>query len=199
MTLTLNGRTADHPVAPMFLERWSPRAFTGEPIPQDTLLTIFEAARWAPSSGNMQPCRLVWARRDTPHWPTLLDLLNAGNQGWCARAAALVAVVAKTTTPPGQDGTEKPSRSHAFDTGAAWMAMALQAQALGWSAHGMLGIHLGRIPQALRLPLDHEVQCLVAIGRRGDPAILDEQTRAREMPNGRHPQHAFVHEGGFPE
>ena len=63
-----NGRQADHPVSPMFLDRWSPRALSGETIPLETLLTIFEAARWAPSASNSQPWRFVYARRDTPAW-----------------------------------------------------------------------------------------------------------------------------------
>lgn len=59
-------RVADYPIHPQFTDRWSPRAFTGENIPQDTLLSFFEAARWAPSAYNSQPWRFLYARRDTP-------------------------------------------------------------------------------------------------------------------------------------
>ena len=65
---TVGNRTSDHEIDPLFLERWSPRAFTGEAIPEEELMRIFEAARWAPSSYNSQPWRFVYARRDTPHW-----------------------------------------------------------------------------------------------------------------------------------
>ena len=84
-----NSRTADYPIDPMFLERWSPRAFTGEPISETDLLTMLEAARWAASSYNSQPWRFIYARRDTPHWDRFLDLLVPHNQSWvkkCVRA-----------------------------------------------------------------------------------------------------------------
>jgi nitroreductase len=47
---TAAGRIPDHEVADIFVNRWSPRAFTGEEIPEAALLSCFEAARWAPSS-----------------------------------------------------------------------------------------------------------------------------------------------------
>ena len=65
-----NSRTADYPIDALFLERWSPRAFTGEAISERELLTLLEAARWAPSSYNSQPWRFLYARRDTEPWPT---------------------------------------------------------------------------------------------------------------------------------
>ena len=71
------GRTADHAIAPIFLDRWSPRAFTGEAMPQDTLLSLFEAARWAPSAANGQPWYFVYGHRGT-------DGASADN-GVCAR------------------------------------------------------------------------------------------------------------------
>ena len=79
-------RTADHPIDPLFLDRWSPRAMSGEPIEKEELLTLFEAARWAPSSGNSQPWRFLYARRDTGHWPLFFDLLVDANKVWCQGA-----------------------------------------------------------------------------------------------------------------
>ena len=83
---TANGRTADYPIDPMFLERWSPRALTGEPIAEADLLTMLEAARWAPSCYNAQPWRFAYARRDTPSWGKFLDLLVPLNRTWAAGA-----------------------------------------------------------------------------------------------------------------
>lgn len=68
-------RKADHPIANIFLNRWSPRAMTGEPIAQEDLMVLFEAARWAPSSYNYQPWRFLYARRDSEHWQTFFDLM----------------------------------------------------------------------------------------------------------------------------
>ena len=116
---TANGRTADHPVDTMFLERWSPRAFTGEPIAPVDLLTMLEAARWAPSSYNSQPWRFIYALRDTAHWEPFLDLLVPFNRSWAANASALVILVSNLLLRPPGSNEDVPSRTHSFDTGTA--------------------------------------------------------------------------------
>ena len=93
-------RLADHPIEGIFIERWSPRAFTGEAMPPAELMRLFEAARWAPSSYNSQPWRFLYAHRDTPHWDLFLGLLNEGNRGWASRAAVLMVALSKSTMRP---------------------------------------------------------------------------------------------------
>ena len=149
---TVATRTSDHEIDPIFLERWSPRAFTGEAIPEPELMRIFEAARWAPSSYNSQPWRFVYARRDTPHWENMLSLLNDMNRSWCKDAAVVMVVASnETMQPPGQD-KPVPSYSHSFDAGAAWGYLALQATKLGWHAHGMVGFDKERAFAELGFP-----------------------------------------------
>ena len=117
--ITANGRTADHPIDAMFLERWSPRAFTGEPLAETDLLTMLEAARWAPSCYNAQPWRFAYARRDTPSWGPFLDLLVPLNQTWAAGASALVFLISNSMMrPPGSD-KDVPSPTHSLDAGTA--------------------------------------------------------------------------------
>ena len=89
-------RTPDRPIDPLFVDRWSPRAMSGEPISQEELLRLFEAARWAPSSGNSQPWRMLYAHRDSEHWPRFFGLLAEGNKTWCVHAAVLVVFVSQT-------------------------------------------------------------------------------------------------------
>jgi len=197
MTNPVNSRTADHAIDPVFLERWSPRAFTDEAIPEAALKALFEAARWAPSSYNSQPWRFIYARRGSAHWETLLGLLNAFNQSWAKHAAALVFVVSKETMAlPGKD-EEAPSYSHSFDAGAAWANLALQAVRLGWQAHGMVGFDHERAPQALKLPAGYRVEAAVAIGKPGDKERLPEALQAREIPSQRNPISATAFEGVF--
>jgi nitroreductase len=194
---TANSRTADHPIEPIFLERWSPRAFTGEEISEHTLRTMFEAARWAPSSYNSQPWRFLYARRDNAHWDKFLGLLNPFNQSWAKTASAIVFVVSsETMAVPGKD-TPVPSHSHSFDAGAAWGYLALQATAMGWQAHGMVGIELERIYTELKVPPGYRVEAAVAIGRQGPKTLLPEALQAREMPSDRKPVTAIALEGGF--
>ncbi|MCQ8241447.1 nitroreductase family protein [Rhizosaccharibacter radicis] len=197
MTTSTAERVADHPIEPFFLERWSPRAFTGEAIPENELFTLFEAARWAPSSYNSQPWRFVYARRDTPHWEPMLALLNEFNQSWAAQAGALVIVLSNSVMlPPGKD-RPVPSHSHSFDAGAASMALALQAARSGWAAHAMVGFDIDRAFAQLNVPQGYRVEAAIAIGRRGDKSTLSEALQEREAPNGRNPIGQFVSEGRF--
>jgi nitroreductase len=194
---TANSRSTDYPVDPMFLERWSPRAFTGAPISEYDLLTILEAARWAPSSYNSQPWRFIYARRDTGHWPRLLGLLTQSNQSWAKNASALLILVSKTTLLPRGADQEVPSWSHSLDAGAAWASLALQAARSGWAAHGMVGFDRERAVAELGVPDGHRVECAIAIGRRGDKSILSEAQQAREAPSDRLPLTQLVGEGSF--
>jgi nitroreductase len=192
-----NSRTADHPIDPLFLERWSPRAFTGEAISVQDLMTLFEAARWAPSSYNSQPWRFLYARRDTEQWPQFFGLLNAFNQSWAKNAAVLIILVSKSTLLPSGSLKEVPSHTHSLDAGAAWGNLALQAARSGWAAHGMAGFDVARAASELAVPSDHRVEAAIAIGRIGDKSILPETLRAREQPSGRLPLSQLVKEGGF--
>src|SRR5215207_4883264 len=108
-------RKPDSPIERLFVRRWSPRAMSGAPLSEQQLHTLFEAARWAPSTYNEQEWRFLYARRDTPHWETFLGLLMEANQVWCHKAAVLVVVLArKVFTHNG-----KPNPVHLFDCGSA--------------------------------------------------------------------------------
>ena len=191
-------RTADYDIEPLFLQRWSPRAFSGEAIAESELMRLFEAARWAPSSYNAQPWRILYARRDTPAWPRFLDLLNPFNRGWAQHAAAILVMLSKVTMRPPGSPTESPSHSHSFDTGAAWANLALQATAMGWHTHGMVGFDMARTTAELAIPDGYRLEAAIAVGRRGEKASLPEPLQAREVPNGREPVGNFAFKGGFP-
>jgi nitroreductase len=191
-------RVADYPLDSQFLARWSPRAFSGEKIPDAELRSLFEAARWAPSSYNLQPWRFFYALRDTPEFDTFRGLLMEFNQGWAKDAGGLVILASKTTAIlPGSD-KPVPTRTHSFDTGAAWAYFALAAQQRGWAAHAMGGFDVARAKAALNLPDDIQPEVAIAVGRRGDPSTLPESLRARETPSPRNPQSEFTFLGGFP-
>jgi nitroreductase len=191
------GRTAHHPVAPIFLDRWSPRAFDGSVIPDAELMTIFEAARWAPSSFNYQPWRLLYAKREDEAWERFLDLLIPFNRGWAHTASVLIYFLSDTRMEmvPGQP---IPSHSHSFDTGAAWACLALQATMLGYHAHGMVGVDFDRARIALAVPERYRFEAAAVIGRAGDVATLDEKLRAREVPSDRKPIADFAFRGAWP-
>ncbi|OLP60415.1 nitroreductase [Xaviernesmea oryzae] len=196
MSTSSNFRQADYPVDPGFLNRWSPRAFDSSQISAEDLLTILEAGRWAPSAFNAQPWRFVYARRDTPAWETLFPLLNEFNQSWAKTASALIFFVSKTVSVS-PSGEKKPSYSHSFDTGAAWSAIAHQAEKLGFQAHGMTGIHFDQAKEVLKISDDYRLEAAAAIGRKGDASILPEGLQARETPSPRQPLSELAFEGTF--
>lgn len=195
--MSANPRVSEHPIDPQFINRWSPRAFNGEAISQETLLSFIEAARWAPSSFNSQPWRFLFALRDTPNWQRYLNLLGEFNRSWAQHASALVVVLSKTTFAPPGSSEEKPALWHSFDTGSAWGFLALQASLAGWHTHGMAGFDRELARTELKVPADHEIHAVIAIGKLGDKAILSESLQAREIPNTRRPLAEIVAEGDF--
>jgi nitroreductase len=177
----------------LFLDRWSPRAMSGEGVEASTLIVLFEAARWAPSSGNAQPWRILYARRDTPAWPTFLGLLVPGNQVWAQHAAALLVFISRQIA----ERNGRPSITHAFDTGAAWENLALQGTLSGLVVHGMEGFDYERARTELGVPQEFQVQAMVAIGKPGPMENLPERLQKRETPSERRPLEQTVCEGMF--
>ena len=192
-----NHRKSDYPIHEMFLNRWSPRAFTGQPMTQDELLTMLEAARWAASSYNSQPWRILYALRDTPEWDRFLDLLVPFNRSWARSSSALVFFVSNSTMRSPRSGKEVPSPTHSFDAGTASGYFALQASLMGWSAHGMVGFDADRAVEELRVPDGYTVEAVYAVGRIADPAVLPEELRPREVPSDRRSLRELAFEGGF--
>ena len=191
-----NNRHSEHPVDVFFLDRWSPRAFTDEEISEEALLTILDAGHWAPSSGNNQPWRFIYARRGTDSWPALLDILSPGNQRWAQNAAALI-IFASRTYRISKDGERKPAYTHSFDTGASWFSIAAQAMKLGFHAHGMEGMDRDKAVQVLGIPEGYRVEAACAIGRLAPKATLPEDLREREKQSQRTPLSEVAFEGYF--
>lgn len=194
---TVSPREPDHAVDPLFLERWSPRAFDASEISDGELNSLFEAARWAPSAFNVQPWRFRYARRDTVYWEPFLAGLIPFNQSWAQTASLLIYVLSDTLSPPKPGSEPRVSHSHSFDAGAAWALLALQATRLGLHAHGMTGVDFDKMREVLGAPDSFRIEAAIAVGRRGDTAVLSESLRARETPSGRKPIDEFVAEGFF--
>lgn len=189
-------REANYSIEPIFLNRWSPRAMNGEVVSEDIMMRLFEAARWAPSAGNTQPWVFVYARSDSGEFGGFVDVLVESNRVWAHRAGALI-IAASRTTRINEKGEVKPLGTHAFDTGAAWMSLALQGHALGLVVHGMGGFDSAKARAVARLPDDIEIHCMIAVGHRGDINLLPAHLQAREAPNARNPVSDFVFEHKF--
>jgi nitroreductase len=186
-------RRADHPIESLILDRWSPRALSGESIAPNQLMRLFEAARWAPSSFNTQQWRALYARRESEHWATFLGLLGEGNKTWAQNAAALVVFIARRIF----DYNGEPSITHSYDCGAAWQNFALQGFSQGLVVHGMEGFDYERARSELKIPDDFQVEAMAAVGKPGDKADLPEKLQQAESPNDRRKLGKSICEGPF--
>jgi nitroreductase len=191
----VSSRKADFEIDPLFLNRWSPRSFTGEEIPDTILHSVFEAARWAPSGSNLQPWRFLYSKRGSSSWGKFLGLLNPNNQRWAEKASVLILFVSKKTTT--RNGEVVPSKSHSFDTGAAWQNLSLQAILKGWHTHGIGGFDREKARVELKVPDDFQVEAVVAIGKQGEKSALAPELQEKETPNNRLPLKDLIFEGGF--
>ncbi len=186
-------RNTHYKIDRIFTDRWSPRAMSGEKLARSELMSLFEAARWAPSSSNGQPWRFIYAERDTEHWERLFDLLNQGNQVWVKNAAALVVVISKNYFE--DDG--KPDRTSSFTTGAAFENLSLQGSMNNLVIHGMAGFDYNQAKEELQVPDGYTVEAMVAIGKPGKVEDLPERLQKREHPSDRKPVEDLVMEGIF--
>ena len=186
-------RKADYPIEPMLLDRWSPRAMSGEEISQEELMRLFEAARWAPSSFNAQQWRALYARRGTEHWQTFLELLVDANKVWAKNAAVLVVFISRKLF----DHNDEPSVTHSYDCGAAWENFALQGFRQGFVVHGMEGFDYDRARKELQIPDDFQVEAMAVVGRPGPKEQLSGKLQKRESPNDRRKLSESIFEGPF--
>lgn len=192
-------RAPEHLADRIFVDRWSPRGFTQDQIPEGVLNILFEAARWAPSAFNSQPWRFLYALRGEPDFEAFLAPLIEFNRSWARHGAALIYLLSrKEFTAPGRAEPQF-SRTYSFDSGAAWANFANQAMAAGWAAHGMSGFDLEKARAVLRVPGDFSVEIAIALGRKGDGVHLPPSLLQREQPSGRSPVGDFVAHGLFPE
>ena len=185
-------RKPQYEVDDIFINRWSPRAMSAEEIDEATLMSLFEAAHWAPSSNNNQPWRFIYARRNSSHWETFFNLLAESNRIWAKNAAVLIVVISRKTFDNG-----KPSITHSYDAGAAWGSLALMGSLQGLVVHGMQGFDYEKAKQALGVPDDYTVEAMIAVGRKGRKEDLPSFLQEREFPSVRKSIAEIAFEGHF--
>ena len=180
-------------VCDLILDRWSPRALSGEKVSQKELETLFKAASWAPSCYNLQPWRFIYAHRDSAQWQQFVELMVPFNQEWAKNAGVLVIVVSKKKF----DHVDAECSSHSLDTGAACQNLALQAWDMGLVVHAMGGFDAARAKSELHVADDYTVETMLAIGRPGRKENLSKMMQEREMPSDRKQLAEFVFEGSM--
>lgn len=170
--------TTDHPIHELLHRRWSPLGFADRPVEAAKLLSVLEAARWAPSSFNEQPWSLILATKDNPaEFERLLACLVEGNQQWAKDAPVLMLSVAKLQF----SRNDKPNRHAQHDVGLAVGNLVIQATALGLVVHQMAGFHVEKARETFAIPEGYEPVAAIALGYPGDPNDLPERLREREL------------------
>jgi nitroreductase len=163
-------------VLPVFLHRWSPRAFSDKDVSAKDLKAIFEAVRWAASSFNEQPWRFLVGRRGSETYKKIHDALVPFNQMWAGNAPVLILGVTKMHF----SHNGEPNRVAFFDLGAASQVLALEAAALGLAAHQMAGVDTQAAQMGLEIAPDFEIGSVIALGYQGDPATLPHEQMLKQ-------------------
>ncbi|MGH6823145.1 MAG: nitroreductase family protein [Methylocella sp.] len=173
------GKTADtdYPVHEFIARRWSPYAFDGRPVSQSDLRSLFEAARWAPSSYNEQPWSYIIATKDDPEpFERLLSCLVEGNQAWAKRAPVLALGVVSLKF----GGNGRDNRAAIHDLGLASGTLVFEATARDLVVHQMIGILPDKARDVYGIPEGHDAWTALAIGYKGDAASLPGPLQQRD-------------------
>lgn len=180
----------EYEVSDLIVHRRSRRAYSPQPIEPEKIHSLFEAARWAPSSMNEQPWAYLYATQDQPAlWNALLDVLNESNRVWAKEAPLLVLSMARKTLL--RNGA--PNGSAKYDVGAANALLSMQATQLGLNIHQMGGYDRQKAIQIFNIPDTHEPLVIMAIGYLGSADNLSDQLKQREIaPRERYTQEFFV-------
>ena len=185
----------DLPILDVVRHRWSPRSYTDEPVTEEQVRTLLEAARWAPSAFNEQPWSfLVATSREPVEYERLAGVLNDWNRAWAGRAPMLI--VALTSTSFARSG--KPNGWARHDLGLALGQLMLQATAMGLATHPMAGFDADAVREVYGLPDGVEAVTALAIGYPGEPdALPDDLAETERKPRVRRPQEEFVFTGAW--
>jgi nitroreductase len=188
-------RKTDYPIEQLFLKRWSSRAFSDKDISHKELMTLFDAARWAPSSYNNQPWRFLYVTKKSPNWNQFFDLLVDFNKQWAKNASALVLVLSSKN----YEHNDQPAITHSFDAGAAVENLALQGAAMNIVVHPMEGFDYDRARKELSIPDNYAIEAMLAIGKPGATKSLPASLQEKEVMSDRKPLEQIAFEGQLPK
>lgn len=166
------------PIHKILEERWSPRAFSAKAISEESLTSLFEAARWAASGNNVQPWRFIVASQDQPEaFAKMADCLVPSNKRWAEKAPVLVAVVVERQAPDAEQANDAAE----YAVGLAVASLTLEASSRGIYSHQMGGIDRDKLQQSYHIPEGYYPRVVIALGYLGDIADLPENLQQREL------------------
>ncbi|MFO7659647.1 MAG: nitroreductase family protein [Candidatus Cloacimonadaceae bacterium] len=167
----------DYPITELLQKRWSPRAFSSQPLTEEQVLTLFEAARWAASCNNEQPWRFIWSLKDdSEKYQKLLDCLKPGNREWAVNAPFLMVTLVQTNFDTG-----KKNKWARHDLGLAMGNLTAQATSMDLYVHNMAGFVADKVSEYFDLPEGIKPVTMVVIGYMGELSSLSEHNQTREL------------------
>ena len=173
-------RDFQYDIMPEIKARWSPRAFSSDPVTREELMALIEAARYAPSCFNEQPWRFLIADDDV-RLEKMRRVLTDSNREWAGKAPVLILVLSvKVFADKGSE-----NRWHLFDAGTAWGFLSLEAQRRRLITHAMGGFSARRAREEFDIPEELDVITVIAVGHPGDLDGLSPANRALEFPQSR--------------
>lgn len=188
-----NERVPGYVIDQIFKNRWSPRAFDPSPLPDNVLMSLFEAARWSMSCFNEQPWLFIYATGKS-ELELFRSIMSESNKRWTINAPVVGYIFARRRFA----SDNKPNLWAKFDCGAAWMALTLQARMLGLYTHGMAGFNREKVYELLAVPeADFEVVAAFALGKFGNKDVLPEDKKKTERPNDRRPLDEIIRKGRY--
>jgi len=179
-------------------QRWSPRCFSEKPISEETVKSLLEAGRWAPSSSNQQPWRIIWGIKGSKTYDKIFDCLHEFNQGWAGNAQVLWACAFKKDMQNGK----KENFHGLHDLGLFMGNVCTQAQSMDIAVHQMAGIDFEKAKKDFNFPDNYHVATAAAFGYfGGNPDVLDDDLKEQELKKerSRNPQSEFAFNGNFQE
>ncbi len=181
-------RNSSCPINPLILNRWSARAMSGQTVSENELKSLFEAARWAPSSYNNQPWRFLYVTKEDSNWQKMFNLLVPFNQSWTQNAAVLILVLSARN----YEHNKEFSKTHSFDAGAATQNLALQGSSIGLVVHVMEGFDYDKARSEFNIPQEYDIEAMIVVGKPGSKEVLPSELQEKETPSDRRAIDDFV-------
>jgi nitroreductase len=172
--------TTQQPIHEIIANRWSGRAYdASKPVSKEQIISLLEAARWAPSCFGDEPWRYVVCNKadNMQAWQAAFDCLVPGNQGWAVNAPVLLLICADTVFR----ANGKPNKWAPYDTGAATENLCLQAAASGLMAHQMGGFDADKARASFKVPERYQILPMVTVGYQAPADALSDEVKEREL------------------
>ena len=165
----------DFPIHNLIARRWSARAFSTKTVEKTKLLSILEAARWAPSSRNEQPWRYIVFTDENPEKLNVARSVLLEINNYAKRAPILICAITKRYYS--DNGIY--NKLHFHDLGAANENMFLESFNQGLIMHEMGGFDRDKARRVFNVPDQYEIGIMVAIGYQDSHDILPERYKEK--------------------